>query len=647
MNSKSKKISIIIVNYNTKDFLFQCIKSIEKGSKNLNVEVIVVDNNSSDNSVDFLTPIFPEVNFIDLKENLGFPKANNIGASHASGDYLLILNPDTLLEEDTLSVMLDYMENNPGVGASGCKVLNSDGSFQLACRRGFPTPWSSFCKLFGLQSIFPKSRLFAQYNQTFRSIDETYSIDSLIGAFMFVRRTAWDEINGFDEDYFMYGEDIDLCYQLKQKNWDIIYLHTTSIIHYKGVSTKRSNINELKHFYESMKIFSSKHYASSSIFFSFLKLGISLRGSIAKMMRYKLTLLLLVIDIISINLSLIIATKIRFGGYFNFPDYAYPTVFLVLSVILITSMISIGEYFEGKPSFRKALSGLLITFFILSALTYFFKNYAFSRGIVLMTIGFSIVSAYISRSFLSFLIRKSRSNPAKNLAILGTGQEAVNIYNSIINSNIIYNHIKGFIAHNNASINDFIKDKVIGYIDYLPVILEENEISELIICDKSLSSSEVISIIKNSSDYKIKFHIAFDWDDIVAARIINDISGQEPTVPDYNLSKFRYKILKRFSDIIISLFTLTIGLPIVYLFLKNPNSMIKNLISVLMGKISIVGTYPGFDNIICKKGITGLVHLSNPDQLSLQAINRLNEYYLMNYTFSLDLEIILRNIFRK
>ena len=369
-----KDISIIIVNYNVKDFLLQCLRSIEQASKGLSVETIVVDNNSSDGSVNFLEQLFPDVKFIALDENIGFGRANNLGFKESSGRYVLILNPDTILEEQTLSKMLKYMDDNPEVGISGCKVLNPDGTFQLACRRGFPTPWASFSKLFGLQKLFPKSKLFARYNQTFRSIDETYYIDAVIGAFMFCRKEVLDQTNGFDPDFFMYAEDIDLCYRASKLGWKLSYFHETSIIHFKGESTRRSSLNEVKHFYNAMEIFAKKHYSRSGIFLLFLRMGIVLRSAMAYMNKYKRDIFVILFDLLSVNGSLLIATKFRFGEFFGFPDYAYPTVLIVVPFIMLSSLFVVGDYFENKPIVRRSTFGLLMGFFILSTLTYFFRE---------------------------------------------------------------------------------------------------------------------------------------------------------------------------------------------------------------------------------------------------------------------------------
>lgn len=273
-NGKIFDISIIIVNYNVKDFLEQCLYSIRKSRKEFFVEVFVVDNNSTDSSIEYLEPLFPEVKFIQTGKNLGFSKANNIAINQANSKYTLILNPDTILSEDTLEMMYKYMELHPEVGISGCKVLNGDGTFQLACRRGFPTPWTSFTKLFGLQRLFPKSKFFAKYNQTFLSEDENYYIDAVIGAFMFCNTQLIKSLGGFDESYFMYGEDLDLCRQVQLSGKQVAYYHETTIIHFKGESTKRSSINEVKHFYEAMEIFAKKYFSYSKLFLMFLRFGI-------------------------------------------------------------------------------------------------------------------------------------------------------------------------------------------------------------------------------------------------------------------------------------------------------------------------------------------------------------------------------------
>ncbi len=643
-------ISIVIVNYNVKDFLYQCLDSIYLSKTNYKIEVIVVDNDSTDGSVSFLKPLFTNVNFIELKDNIGFGKANNLGFSIAKGDYILILNPDTVLEENTLEMMLEYMLSHPEVGISGCKVLNPDGSFQLPCRRGFPTPWAAFCKLFGLQKIFPKSKLFARYNQTFRSENETYYIDAIIGAFMFARKSVIDELKGFDPDFFMYGEDLDLCFRTYKAGYKVAYVHSAKIIHYKGESTKRSSINEIKHFYQAMEIFARKHISNSGIYLIFLKIGIWLRASLSFIMKYKEDIIFIFLDLLIANLAFILSTNYRFGGYFNLPPHAYPTVFIFLSLAIFVSFIAVGEYFEQEKSIKKSFQGLMFSFFILSSLTYYFNDYAFSRGVLLMTIGSTVIFTILSRGIYSFRSRIKGNSADKNIAILGLSDYTVKIINSFQNLESRTANLIGIIStkkEDNSRLNNI---PIIGNINYLKQIIKQYNINEVVISDKSLSNNALMQLISENNFSSVKFHLVKEYDEVIASRILNDVSNIEPTIPIYNLAKFRYKISKRAMDILLSLISLTLGLPFVlYKSKVQDKGTLNNLWNVLKGKMSFIGLYK-IDNRkydIGKIGIIGLAHISKPDRLTEHSIDKLNDYYLRHYSFSIDIDILIKNLTRK
>ena len=400
-STQDLSLSVVIVNYNVKDYLLQCLESIQRARSSKFVHVIVVDNNSQDGSVQDLQPRFPWVQWIPLKENIGFGRANNLGMEVVNSTYLLYLNPDTIVGEDTFEVMAQYMDKHPDVGIAGCKVLNGDGSFQVACRRGLPTPWVSFCKLFGLQGLFPNSRIFAGYNLTYKSINETYEVDALIGAFMIGRTDVLKKLGGFDPQFFMYGEDIDLCYRIQKHGYKVMYVHSTSIVHYKGESTKRSSLNEVKVFYGAMHIFAAKHFSGSGLYLWLLSFGIWFRTVVEYGIRRRVEIMFFVLDVAIVVCALLLATKIRFMGYFALPNFAYPFVLFVVPGIVAGSLISLGEYVEYRPTIRRTLVGLLIAFFVLASLTYFFKDYAFSRGVLLMTIGISAVGMVVLRSAAS------------------------------------------------------------------------------------------------------------------------------------------------------------------------------------------------------------------------------------------------------
>jgi len=252
-------LSILIVNYNTRELTLAAIRSVYASVTDYRYEVILIDNHSSDGSVEAIRRTYPQVKLIMNAENVGFARANNQGIRQASGRYILLLNSDTVIQPDTLDIMLDFMDRHPKVGASGCKVVLPDGSLDKACRRGFPTPSASFYYIMGLSKLFPHVPRFNQYQLGYLDPDEEYPVDSLVGAFMLVRREAIDQAGLLDESFFMYGEDIDWCYRLKQAGWQIYY-PKTSIIHYKGAGKKYKPPRIVYEFHRAMILFHRKHY---------------------------------------------------------------------------------------------------------------------------------------------------------------------------------------------------------------------------------------------------------------------------------------------------------------------------------------------------------------------------------------------------
>jgi len=262
------KLSIIIVNYNVKYFLEQCLDSVNLAVRNMDAEIFVVDNRSSDDSANYLKPLFPKVVFIENQENVGFSKANNQAIAQARGEYILLLNPDTVIGEHSLTNVCRFMDENPQAGAVGVKMLDGYGRFLPESKRGFPSPWNSFCKMTGLSKLFPYSKRFGGYHLKYLDKNAVHPVDILAGAFMMVRKEAIEKAGYLDERFFMYGEDIDWSYRIARSGYTNYYF-PEPIIHYKGESTKK-DIRYVKHFYEAMLIFFNKHYPHSNRFFLFL-----------------------------------------------------------------------------------------------------------------------------------------------------------------------------------------------------------------------------------------------------------------------------------------------------------------------------------------------------------------------------------------
>lgn len=257
------KLTVVIVNYNVRHYLEQCLRSLERALKGIEAEVYVVDNHSKDGSVEALQPLFPAVHFISSNHNLGFARANNIAIHQSEGEYVLLLNPDTVVAESSIARCIDFMDSQPDAGAVGVKMLTESGMPAMESRRGVPTPLVAFYKMSGLCSRFPQSRRYGKYYMSYLPWDEAAEIEVVSGAFCFLRREALLNVGLLDEDFFMYGEDIDLSYRLLKGGYHNWYL-PEHILHYKGESTQKSSFRYVHVFYEAMLIFFRKHYGHLS-----------------------------------------------------------------------------------------------------------------------------------------------------------------------------------------------------------------------------------------------------------------------------------------------------------------------------------------------------------------------------------------------
>lgn len=293
----SLDLSIIIVNYNTADFVLHCIASIHSTvPADVHYEVIVVDNGSSDGSLELLVGC-PSVRLIAAPRNLGFSTANNLGVANMRSRYVLFLNPDTVVGSQTLLTLINFMDSHPSAGAATCRVELPDASIDDSSHRGFPTPWNAFCYFSGLAQLFPHSRLFAGYTAGWQDMSRVHTVDALAGCFMLVRREAGDEVGWWDEDYFFYGEDLDFCFKLAADKWEIYYVPSVSILHYKGASAgiKRESTTRARPSpetrvrasaarFDAMRIFYRKHYLTRypPIVTHAVLLGIGLKQRLAE-----------------------------------------------------------------------------------------------------------------------------------------------------------------------------------------------------------------------------------------------------------------------------------------------------------------------------------------------------------------------------
>lgn len=357
------KLSVIIVSYNVRNFLESCLYSVEKAASEIDMEVIVVDNNSPDSSVAMVSEKFPSVKLLRNKENHGFSKANNQARELATGEYILFLNPDTLVEENTFRVCIDFMDSHPGAGAMGVKMTDADGKFLPESKRAVPTPMVAFYKISGLTALFPRSESIGRYYLGHLDKNLPHQIEVLTGAFFFARKKVLDETGWFDEAFFMYGEDIDLSCRIIQKNYTIHYHPGTSIIHYKGESTRKASINYVLVFYKAMAIYARKHFNSPGTFLLIYLLFIAIYFrallSIAKRIINRLLPPVSDAAIIYLGLLIIPSTweqQISTTGN-GYPPENQAVIIPALIVLWIVSIYISGGY--NKPfRIEKSLLGL-------------------------------------------------------------------------------------------------------------------------------------------------------------------------------------------------------------------------------------------------------------------------------------------------
>lgn len=427
-------LSIVIVNYNVKGFLQQCLDSIYRSVTQYTFEVIVVDNASSDQSAALLRPLFPQVQWVQNQENVGFGRANNQGFALAKGTYTLILNPDTVLREDTLEVSLNYLRTHPEVGGLGIKGLDGHGQFLPESKRGLPTPWVALSKLSGLAKLFPKSKLFARYYLGHLDPNANQKVEILVGCYMMVPTDLLLKVGGFDERYFMYGEDIDLSYELLKTGAENHYLADSHIIHYKGESTKRGSMNYVRMFYKAMVLFAQKQFSgtSAATYTLLIYLGIYLRAGLAVLSRAFTRAAAPLVDAVVLAITLEwlktyweLNHRFVFGG--SYPDFYTYVVQGSYLTIWLFGLWAAGVY--STHARARVLVGAMATTTVLLGFVYGLlpETLRYSRALLLLSALGGTAVLLIWRTLLGALTGRSVfRDPVKGRRILFIGSATEN-----------------------------------------------------------------------------------------------------------------------------------------------------------------------------------------------------------------------------
>lgn len=645
------KLSIVIVNYNVAYFLEHCLYSVRNALKGIEAEIFVVDNNSVDNSIAMLKEKFPEVILIANKDNVGFSRANNQAIRISKGEYVLILNPDTVVEEDTFAKCISFMDSHKDCGALGVKMIDGSGKFLKESKRGFPSPWTSFCKMSGLTSLFPHSKKYANYYMGHLSEDEVNEVDILAGAYMMMRKECLDKVGLLDEDYFMYGEDIDLSYRITKGGYKNYYFPKARIIHYKGESTKKASMNYVYTFYNAMVIFAQKHLTKkqTKLFSTLIKLAIWLRAGFAFCSRIFKNSLLPLLDFVLVYLAYYLLVSWWSVNIWEDANY-YPLqyIYIVVPIYIFIWLLSI--YLSGgysKPiRIPKIISGVffgMITILVFYSLLP--EQLRYSRALVLLGAVvslFIIISIRLVYRYFSTGSWLPKDERRKRYIIIGDEKEAVRVADLLRTTDAQAEFI-GLTKEDNEETNN---PNFVGNISQIKEIIKIYQINEVIFCAKSISQQKIISTMAELKADNLHFIIAPpETDFIIGSNTINTPTDLY-VISVNSISDDDNKRKKRLLDITLALFTLLFS-PILCFTIKRPIGLWKNTFSVLFGSktwigYSITSTISNNSLPKIKKGILTTQDSLDKKDVDLSTLNRLNLLYARNYRLQSDFNTFIK-----
>lgn len=646
------KLSVVIVNYNVEHFLEQCLYSVRRAMNDIEGEVYVVDNNSVDGSLKMLSEKFPEVKVIANKVNVGFAKANNQAIKISAGEYVLLLNPDTVVEDDTFTKTVAFMDSHPDAGGLGVKMVDGKGQFLPESKRGLPTPMTAFYKIFGLSKLFPHSRRFSQYHLGYLDNDEINPVDILAGAFMLMRRSTLDKCGLLDETFFMYGEDIDLSYRITLAGYKNYYFPETRIIHYKGESTKKTTVNYVLVFYKAMEIFAKKHFGQkrARLFSLVINMAIYFRAFLALMSQFLGKVYMPLIDV-ALGYSGLATIGYLWGHYTVYQGIGsyplHPLFTIILPVYLVLWLLT--SYFTGgydKPyKVTNAVGGVIIgSIFVLILYALLPEGLRFSRALILFGILWMIFTVSISRSigyFLKLNDFKYGKTAKKRFLVIGNEEEASRV-EQLLESTSIKPDFIGLITPTD---NYNVPKDYLGNISQVPDVISIYKITEIIFCSKDISHQNIIDKMVEwhapSLDYKIAPE---DTLSIIGSNSINT-RGDLYTVDIRTINNVPNKRKKALLDISFSFLGIVFWIIIAW-FVKEPWQFLKNCFKVFFRRFSWVGYCPVNDSDSLKlpeikKGIynpASIVKGNVNDEMKAQ----LNVMYARDYTVLKDINILLR-----
>lgn len=643
------ELSVVIVNYNVKHFLEQCLYAVLAAARGTDTEIIVVDNHSSDGSMIYLPPKFPTVQFLENKENSGFAKACNQGLAIAGGRYILFLNPDTIVQEDCFEQCIQFMQSNPRAGGLGIRMIDGSGKFLKESKRSFPSPLTSLYKLFGLSRLFPHSRIFSRYHLGHLPEHSNNEVDVLAGAFMMIPKEVLNKTGGFDENFFMYGEDVDLSFRIQQAGYINYYFAGSTIIHFKGESTRKGSMNYVKMFYTAMSQFVRKHYGGSraSLFTGLIHAGIWFRAGLTAIGGFIRRVGLPLIDAALILLSFwlvkngwnsYVKTEVHYENqllWIAFPSF---TVFYLLAAYYA------GLYDRWYKRSELISSTIIATVVLLAGYALLPEQYRFSRGIILFGALLSFIMISILRGLLvRFKVLDTRGEKEAQLTTLVVaGPEEYKEVLSLLQQAGFHQKILGRIA---VDEND---NQAAGYWKNLNQLVATLPYKEIIYCSGTLRYAEILQSLQQLPAGTRAGICASGSSSVVGSRSANAAGESLSKENGFNLSNPYNKRLKRLTDITISFISL-VFFPLQFLLQKKPLAFLKNCISVLLGFHTWIGyALPRKGLPELRKGIMAAngipVRVKQP--LTQESLQMMDYWYARDYDPVDELKLI-RKLYRR
>ena len=504
------KLSVVLLSYNTRDLTEQALRSTIVALDGIESEVFVVDNASIDGSAEMVSKKFPDVNLCVNADNIGFSSGNNKALSKVRGNYVLLINTDTIVHRNAFKTMVEFLDKHPEAGAVGCKILNPDGTLQLDSRRGFPTPFAAFCKMSGLSRLFPKHKQIARYNMTFLDPDKEAEVDVLSGSCMLVRKEAMDQVGLLDEDYFMYGEDIDWCYRIREAGWKIYYTPTAKIIHFRGESGRAVPLKVLYRKSKAMSIFVRKHMVHRYRFFPIwiLHFAITLYGLLRFATNILHVLLVPLIDLALILLGIKMGLTMRYHSdsvplirqietvaqrlsieveptrWLELPPYSetqWAMVYVVSGLVWIATFWALGLYRTRRLSVFWTFVGVSLGFALIITFVFFFKAYNFSRLAASAAWGWNILLLCGWRIIVNWFGSKREYFEVRDRAILVGNDNYANRFLDHWNKTGYANRdLLGIVSDNKESLCSNINRPVLGNYEDLEKLIDNLRVDTVI-----------------------------------------------------------------------------------------------------------------------------------------------------------------------